>query len=125
MPTQSLLGVNHRLPLFHMNKSFIWLEETKERINKFSIGYMINPTLNINKSFREKVTKLMKTTFFAIKKPRIRTIFAKNITKVSALLILYETIKNPNKVFKVLSCIIYKIISNYVCIEYLACESKQ
>ena len=25
----SLLGVNHRLPLFHMDKPFIWLNEAK------------------------------------------------------------------------------------------------
>ena len=29
------------------------------------------------------------------------------------------------KFFKVLSCVIYTIISNYVCIDYLACESKK
>ena len=52
MPMQSLLGAYHRLPLLHMAKSYIWLEETKERINEFSIGYMINPNLNINKAFK-------------------------------------------------------------------------
>ena len=52
MNMQSLLGSNHRLPLFHMDKGFIWLEETKEHINEFSIGYMVNTTLNINKAFR-------------------------------------------------------------------------
>ena len=34
----------------------------------------------------------------------------------------YETRNNPEKVSKVLSCVIYTIISNYVCIDYLACE---
>ena len=52
MLMQSLLGDNHRLPLFHMAKSFIWVEETKEHIKEFMIGYMINPTLNINKAFK-------------------------------------------------------------------------
>ena len=46
---QSLLGDYYRLPLSHTTNFFIWIEETKERINDFSIGYMINPTLNINK----------------------------------------------------------------------------
>ena len=45
----SLLGENHRLPLFYMDKRFIWLDETKQRINGFKIGYMINKNLNINK----------------------------------------------------------------------------
>ena len=34
---QSLLGTNKRLPLSHMAKRYIWLEETKERINEVSI----------------------------------------------------------------------------------------
>ena len=33
--------------------------------------------------------------------------------------------KNPKKVFKVLSCVIYKIIRNYVYIDYLASELKK
>ena len=62
-----------------MDKGSIWLEETKERINEFSIGYIIHPTLNINKGFREKVTKCMKTTFCAITQPHISKILAKII----------------------------------------------
>ena len=52
MPMQSLLGRNHCLPIFHMAKTFIWIKETKERINEFLIGYTNNPTLNINKVLR-------------------------------------------------------------------------
>ena len=63
MNMQSLLGTNHLLPLFHMAKRFIWLEEIKERIKEFSIGYMIYPRLNINKAFREQVNKCMITKF--------------------------------------------------------------
>ena len=52
MPMLSLLGENHRLPLFNMDKRFTWLNETKRLINEFKIEYMINPGLNINKTFR-------------------------------------------------------------------------
>ena len=38
-----------------MAKRFIWLDETKRRINEFKIGYMISPNLNINKALREQV----------------------------------------------------------------------
>ena len=62
----SLLGDNHYLPLFHMAKHFIWLDETKERINEFTIEYMINPKFNINISFREKVYKFMNIIFVPI-----------------------------------------------------------
>ena len=51
MPMLPLLGVNHHLHLFHMAKNFIWINETKKRINEFTIGYMINLGLNINRSF--------------------------------------------------------------------------
>ena len=38
----------------------------------------------------------------------------------------YETIKNNvRKSFKGLSCVIYTIVKNCVCIDYLACKSKQ
>ena len=37
MPMQSLMGDYHRLPLLYMAKSYIWIEETKERIIEFSI----------------------------------------------------------------------------------------
>ena len=55
-----------------MAKSFIWIEETKELINGFYIGYMINPKLNINKSFRKQVNKCMETIFGTITKSHIK-----------------------------------------------------
>ena len=61
-----LLGDNHRLPLLHMAKRFIWLEETGELINEFEIRYMINPSLNGNKDFRYQVEKCMNTKFGAL-----------------------------------------------------------
>ena len=33
--------------------------------------------------------------------------------------------EHPRKRFRVLSCVIYTIIENYVCIDYLACQSKK
>ena len=74
-----MLGAYHCLPLLRMAKSFIWIEETKELINEFSIGYKINPILNINISLKEQVTKFMKTTFGAIIKPHISKILEKRI----------------------------------------------
>ena len=117
-----LLGANHLLPLFHMAKSFICLEEAKERINDFFMRYTINQKLNINKAFREQVDKCMKTTFGATTKSYIRSTLAKYTTRVLALLMFYETRQNPKKAFKVLSCVIYTIISNYDCIDYQTCE---
>ena len=64
----------------------------------------------------------MNNTFFPTTQPYIRAILEKKKTRVLELLTIYETINNPKKDFKVLSCAIYKIISNYVCIDYLACQ---
>ena len=87
-----------------------------------SIGYMIIPTLSIKRVFKDQVNKCTNTTFGAMTQPHISKILWKK--RVLALLIFYETRKNPKKVFKVLSCVIYTIIRNYVCIDYLGYESK-
>ena len=47
MHIQSFLGNNHLLPLSHMAKSYIWLEETNQLMNELSIGYMMNPDLSL------------------------------------------------------------------------------
>ena len=80
--------------------------------------------MNINKAFKEKVHKCMNNIFITSTQPSIRSIFQKN-TRVLALLMFYETRNNPKKYFKVLSCVIYTVISNYACIDYLACEQKK
>ena len=74
MYIQSLLGNNHRLPLSHMAKSYIWLEETNQLVNEFSIGYMMNPNLSINKAFKEQVKICMKTTFYTTTQQHISKI---------------------------------------------------
>ena len=48
-----------------------------------------------------------------------------NHTIVLAFIMLYEKREdNLNKYYKVLSCVIYTIIKNYVYIDYLAFQSK-
>ena len=42
---ESMLVANYRVPLLHISKTYIWMEETNQRINEFSFGYMMNPTL--------------------------------------------------------------------------------
>ena len=60
---QSMLGTNCHMPLLHMSKSYICLEETNQRINEFSIGYTTNPTLFRNRAFKDKVNLCLKHTF--------------------------------------------------------------
>ena len=37
IPLLPLLGVNHRQPLLHMSKIFVFINTTNERINQFAI----------------------------------------------------------------------------------------
>ena len=116
-----MLGANHSLPLLHKAKFFIWLEETKERINDIDSGYMIYPNLHVNKSFREKVDKFKNNMFGALTQPFIKNTLSKNNTSVLELLMFHDTrgIKSK-KAFRVLINVIYTILDNYVCIDYLA-----
>ena len=63
----------------------------------------------------------MNTTFGPITQPHIRATLAKK-NKSVCIINVYETRKNTKKYFKVLICVIYTIIKNYVCIDYLDCE---
>ena len=63
---QSLLGTNCHMPLLHMSKRYIWLEETNQRINEFSIGYMMNPNLNRNRYFKDQVKVCLKNNLVQI-----------------------------------------------------------
>ena len=64
-----------------MARSFILLEETKESINKFSIGYIINSRLNINKVFREQVHKCTNNKFGSSTKPFIKATLEEILNK--------------------------------------------
>ena len=69
--------------------------------------------------FREQVEKLSKETFHPSNMSGIRNFMKKNMC-VIALVIFYENIKtNLMKVFRELSCVLYYVIDNYVCIDYL------
>ena len=49
----------------------------------------------------------------------------KKNTSVMALIIIYENNgENEKTVYIVLSCVFYTLIENYVCIDYLPCQSK-
>ena len=91
---QSMLGTNHHLPLSHMAKSYIWLEEKNQRINEFSIGYMMNTNLIMNKVFKEQVKVCMKTRFYTSTMTNISKILLKPNTKVLSLVIFFKNRKN-------------------------------
>ena len=68
----------------------------------------------------------MNDTFGTLTKPFIRNNMKNNNTRVIALVTFCETRhKNSTKAFRVLSCVIYTIIENCVCIDYLDFQSKK
>ena len=89
MPILPLLGDNNFIPLLHMSKRFIRLEEIKEHINEFENVYMINPDLDFNKAFREQVEKCTNNTFGALTQPFIKNKLLKNNTSLLALLMFH------------------------------------
>ena len=93
MDIQSLLGTNNRLPLSHMAKSYIWIEEKNQRINELSIGYMMSPNLSMNKVFREQVKVCMKTTFYTSTMTHTSKILLKPNTRVLSLVMFFENRK--------------------------------
>ena len=76
-----------------MAKSFIWINETSERINEFAIGYMINPTLHVNKSFKERVEKYMNNKFGLLTQPFIK----KNPKKEYKCFIIINVLRDKKK----------------------------
>ena len=103
-----------------MSKSYIWLGETNQRINDFSIGYIMNPNLHKNKALKEQVKGCLKNTFGPSTNYHIYRTLQKPNTRFLALVIFYESGKTIiRKLFRLLSCVIYTIIDKYVCIGYL------
>ena len=76
---KSMLGDNCRMPLLHITKSYIWFEETNQRINEFSIGYMMNPTLYRNRAFKDQIKICFKHTFGPDTNSRINKNYRKKI----------------------------------------------
>ena len=46
-----------------MYKRLVYIYTTDKHINPFAIGYMIYPTLYVNKAFREQVENFLRATF--------------------------------------------------------------
>ena len=68
----------------------------------------------------------MKTKFGAITQPHISKILLKINTWMLALIMSYETrADSPKQYFRVLVFVIYTMIKNYICSDYLACQSKK
>ena len=90
---QSMLVANCHMPLLHMSKSYIWNEETNQRINEISFGYMMNPTLYKNKDFKEHVKVCFRNTFGPDTTSHINTILLKKNKSASISYIFTRVVK--------------------------------
>ena len=70
-----------------MSNRKICIEETNQRINKFSFAYTLNPTLNKNKAFKEQVKAYLINTFGADTNKHINRTLIKRDTGVLALVV--------------------------------------
>ena len=82
---ESVLGDNFHILLIHMSNRKNWIEETNQRINDFSFAYMLNPTLNKNKAFKEQVKSCFRNTFDQDTIYNINKILTKKIYKSASI----------------------------------------
>ena len=79
---ESVLESSCRMPLLHMPNRKIRTEETNQRINEFSFGYMFNTALHTNKVFRDQVKACLNNTFGADTNKHINKTLMKRDTRV-------------------------------------------
>ena len=95
-----------------MSKTFVYITSKEKLNNQSAIGYMVKPTLYMNKVFKEQVENCLKETFFSSTMSGIINFSNKDNTCFIALVILYyNRTTNPIKVFRMLSCVIYRVNS--------------
>ena len=85
-----LVGVNYCQPILHVSKIMVHCYYTDETIDKFAIGYMINPSLNRNKVFRVQVEKCLSISFDSMTMENIRYCLKNKNKCVMALIMNYE-----------------------------------
>ena len=120
IPLIPLSGVNHCKPILHVSKIMVQYYYIDETIHQFAIGYMIKPSLHFKKLFIEQVETFLSSTFYEKKMETIKYYLRNKNTCVMTLIMFYDNNGlKPKKMYRVLSCVIYYLIENYVCIDYL------
>ena len=86
---------------------------------------MINHSPKFNNAFLTQVEIFLGDYLYISTMKTIKNCIMKKNTSIIALIIIYENNgKDTKTVYKVLICVVYTLIENYVCIEYLSCQSK-
>ena len=85
----TIVEVNHRPHILHISKRMLHCYTTGKTINPFSIGYMINPSLKFNNTFRTHVEKFLSVPFPIMTMKTIKNGLMKKNTCVMALILIY------------------------------------
>ena len=80
------------------------MNSTEKQDNKFLIGYMVNPTLNVNKVFRYQVEKFLTYIFHRSTMSGIRNDIKKLFVRYCTINFYENRTTITMKVFRVLSC---------------------
>ena len=118
-----IVGVNHRQPILHTFKIMVLCHNTDETIDQFTISYMINPSLNFNNVFRTQVEKCWSVSLSDSTIKTIKYCLINKNTCVMELIMIYENNGEiPKTFYIVLSFVVYSLIDNYFCIDFLSCQ---
>ena len=86
---------------------------------------MINLTLHVNKAIKKQVNNCTNNLFGALTQPFILKKLQKECKCLSLLMFHEIRAKQLRKYFGMLNCVIYTIIDNYFCNDYLDYQSKK
>ena len=86
-----LVGVNHCQAILHICRRMVHICSTYDLINQFEIGYVINPSLHVNKGLREQIDKLLNATFHAKTMKNIKYDLKNKNTCVIEIIFFYNT----------------------------------
>ena len=73
-----------------MSRRMVHCYSIDENINQFTIGYIINPSLNCNKLFIVQVEKYLSVPFASRTMETIKYFLKNNNTCVMALIMIYD-----------------------------------
>ena len=84
-----IVGVDCRPPILHLSKRMVHIDTNGETIYQFAIGYIINPSLQFNNTFRTQVEKCLSGSFSIRTMKAIKIMMNMN-TFIMELIITYE-----------------------------------
>ena len=85
-----------------MSKRMVHIYSKEKNIHQFVIGHLINPSLHINRIFREQVQKILGCSFSTKAMKTIRYFLLMNNTSIMALILIYEN--NGKDIKKFIEC---------------------